>query len=334
MSNRCRTAFENEASRSASRSEPRAIPEESSRNCDEETFRDDRSLNGSRSWRGRLAQVALGVLAALWVLPLAAQGEADGATPTAETAVAAAPTVFDLIVSGGPLMYPIFLCSLVVATIAIERWISLRRSRIGGIELVDRVVDELGFDDGFATDTTAAQEVCRESNTTVGRMLRQGLRRLRRGEAEVETTLEEFGARELDLLKRRLRAFSVVATLAPLLGLLGTVFGLIICFGEASEAGTAERAQRLADGIYHALVTTAAGLTVAIPSMLLHHVFQGRVDRVMDELDAAASHFLDRCFDDDSAVTAPRAPLGVEDVPDDDDTERIGRTDLAAGANS
>ncbi len=237
---------------------------------------------------------ALGALAATSLA--CAQDAAAAEAPQS----ASQETVFTLMMKGGPLMYPIFLCSFVIATAAIERLISLRRSRIGTPDLVDDVEQALP---SRAAAATTSEEVD-VGDTLIGRVLQAGVGRLHRNEEHAEAALEEIVTKEMHLLDRRLRPFSIVANLAPLLGLLGTVLGMILCFGEASAAESTERAQKLSDGIYRALVTTAAGLSVAIPAMVLNYYFKGRGDRVIDSVEEASSRFLEFYYGDD-AVPEP-----------------------------
>ncbi len=240
----------------------------------------------------RVAFVAIGCSTLLsTALVLAEDQGAAGAGAASDE------TVYSLLMKGGTLMYPIFLCSIVLVTVAIERAISMRRKRVGSSKLLDRVIECVpSREKATAENLDAAAESTATDSALLGALLQHGLMRLHRDEAHVQLALEEAATKEMHRLQRRLRPFAVIATLAPLLGLLGTVFGMILCFGEASTAEATERAQKLADGIYRALVTTAAGLSVAIPSMLLNHFYQGRVDSIIDLFDETATQFLDHYY--------------------------------------
>ncbi len=226
-------------------------------------------------------------------------------------------TVYSLFVKGGTLMYPILLCSLIVVTLAIERAVSMRKRRVGTSALFDQVAGVLVSRQKATPERLRkAARVCTSDTTIVGKLLEHGLVRLHRDEAHVQAAMEEAAAKEMHRLHRRLRPFAVIATLAPLLGLLGTVIGMILCFGEASAVEATERAQKLSDGIYRALVTTAAGLCVAIPSMLLGHYYQGRVDGVIDLLDENATRFLDHYYGGRSLMPEDRSdPENSVDLP-------------------
>ena len=112
------------------------------------------------------------------------------------------------------------------------------------------------------------------------------------GREAVEKAIDDVGSREADKMKRSLRPIRNIAMVAPLLGLLGTVYGMIEAFQVTSESGGTASTALLAKGIYEALVTTAAGLTIAIPVLLLYHYLSGRVDRLIDEIDEAGSEFV------------------------------------------
>ena len=115
------------------------------------------------------------------------------------------------------------------------------------------------------------------------------------GREAVEKAIDDVGSREADKMKRSLRPIKNIAMVAPLLGLLGTVYGMIEAFQVTSESGGTASTALLAKGIYEALVTTAAGLTIAIPVLLLYNFLSGRVDRLIDEIDEAGSEFVFAC---------------------------------------
>lgn len=254
------------------------------------------------------------------LIPLSLQAQETGPEGT-DAEAGTAETIFSLVMKGGPLMYPIFLCSLIVLTIAIERLISLRRRRIGDVELLDAITELIPSRQEARGDAvTQATKMCEEDETLVGGLLRVGVERLRHDGKNVTAVLDETIQKEKHRLDRRLRPFAIVATLAPLLGLLGTVLGLILCFGDASTAMATERAQKLSDGIYRALVTTAAGLTVAIPAMVLDYYFQGRMDRVLDVVDDVTTRFLDFYYATPSSTAEPTvAAVTVSETAESDD---------------
>lgn len=201
-------------------------------------------------------------------------------------------TFFSLIVKGGVVMIPLGLCSIIGLAIAVERAISLARNKIipkGFIE---------GLRQKFATGTDAnvaeAVRFCEDSVSPVGRIFEAALLCLPMGPTGVEKAIEDAGGREVNKLKRSLRGLSIVASISPLLGLLGTVYGLISVFQSASVGGMG-KADVLAKGIYEALVTTAAGLTIAIPVLLAYQYFSSKVDGLVDEMDEMGMVFMASC---------------------------------------
>jgi biopolymer transport protein ExbB len=110
----------------------------------------------------------------------------------------------------------------------------------------------------------------------------------------VSRAIEDAGSREADRMKRSLRGLAAIAAVAPLLGLLGTVYGMIKAFQQTSSSGNAAKTAELATGIYEALVSTAAGLTLAIPVMLLYQYLSARVDGLIDQLDEEGTEFIVR----------------------------------------
>ena len=200
-------------------------------------------------------------------------------------------TMWGLIKKGGPIMVPLAIASLLALALALERFIALSRERV--------------LPAGFMEDLTTtwqedpsgeqAVEFCEESDCAAGNIFKAGVARTKLGHEAVEKTIEDVGSREADKMKRSLRPLAIIATISPLLGLLGTVYGMINAFGETARSGGTAKTAMLATGIYEALVTTAAGLTIAIPVLLLYQFLLGRVDKLIDEIDEAASEFVFTC---------------------------------------
>jgi biopolymer transport protein ExbB len=196
--------------------------------------------------------------------------------------------LFSLLVKGGWVMIPIALASVLALTLTIERFISIRRDKLIPPQFLSGLFSRKK-DEGL--DVEAGETYCRENPCLLGNLIRAGLPRIDQGERKLEHTLEEAGAREVDRLKRSLKPLSMIATIAPLLGLLGTVYGMIGAFQAASAAGVG-KSDVLAQGIYEALVTTAAGLTLAIPVLIVYQVLNNRIDAMVDDLDENAEKFM------------------------------------------
>ncbi len=202
--------------------------------------------------------------------------------PEAEPAI---PTrnLWEIILWGGPLMLPIVLCSLLLVAFALERAISLRRGRVIPKPFTKRFLQQLH--DG-ELDRERALELCKENGSPVAEVFAAAARKWGRASVEVEQAIIDAGERATNGLRRYLRVLNGIATVAPLLGLLGTVVGMIRAFNDIGHANVGERAQTVAIGISQALLTTAGGLTVAIPALICYLFFVSRVDRLIIEIDA------------------------------------------------
>jgi biopolymer transport protein ExbB len=183
-------------------------------------------------------------------------------------------SLYDIALSGGVLMWPIALCSVLALTYIVERSIRLRDRELGSRAQGRAVLDALA-----AGGVARALELCQRESHALGRILRIGLERAERPAAERELAVEDAGARELARLGARLRPLAAISVLAPLLGFLGTVFGMIQAFLNIALKEGLGRPELLAAGISQALVTTAAGLCVAIPAQAACFWFRSRIER-------------------------------------------------------
>jgi biopolymer transport protein ExbB len=161
--------------------------------------------------------------------------------------------------------------------------IALRRSRVIPKPFVSRFVRQI--QDG-ELDRTQALQLCEENGSPVARIFAGAVRKWGRPAVEVEQAILDAGERVTNDLRRYLRVFSAVSTISPLLGLLGTVFGMIQAFNAVAASDALGRPELLANGVSQALLTTAAGLVVAIPALLVYYLFVGRIDRLVVDLDA------------------------------------------------
>lgn len=188
---------------------------------------------------------------------------------------------------GGIVMYPILLCSILGFGIALERLVALRRRRIIPTRLVEKVelLSEAGQFD-------KALDVCRQYRTPLASILGRGLERAEQGIPVSETAIEALGQHENTRLTTNLRALGAIAGIAPMLGLLGTVIGMIRAFLMISSFGTGQP-NLVAKGITEALITTAAGLIVGILALATYHYLRGRVERLAYEMEAVVLGLMD-----------------------------------------
>ncbi len=192
--------------------------------------------------------------------------------------------LWDLTKRGGFLMIPLGLVSLLVVTFGLERMIALRRGKVLPPVLFDGLRRLAGQKGGL--DPRRAYALCNKYPSSASRVILSMLVRLGRPHGEVEQAHRDANEREAGRLYANVRWLTLAVGIAPLLGLLGTVGGMIQAFFETVHLQPgANRADYLAEGIYKALVTTFAGLSIAIPAALLAHMFEGRIQRLFRELD-------------------------------------------------
>ncbi len=190
--------------------------------------------------------------------------------------------MLELIYAGGWLMVPILACSIIATAVAIERAWSLRRSRIMPPNLVTRI-----WEWHRAGQLTTARISEIHAGSPLGRLLAAGLINRDHSREIMKEAIEDSGRQVVAELERFLTTLGTIASVAPLLGLLGTVLGMIEVFDQIRGGGVGNAAL-LAGGISKALITTAAGLSVAIPALLLHRFFDNRVSRLALEMEEQA----------------------------------------------
>ncbi len=205
------------------------------------------------------------------------------AEPVTDRAPIPTQNLWNIIRDGGPLMIPIGICSLITVAFVFERVISLRRERVIPKPFITRFLQQLA--DG-ELDREQALALCEDSGSPVAQILAPAVRKWGRPAVEVEQAIIDAGERVTNGLRRYLRVLNGVATIAPLLGLLGTVTGMIKAFNSIATSDALGRPELLANGISEALLTTAAGLSVAIPALVFYLLFISRVDRLIIEMDA------------------------------------------------
>jgi biopolymer transport protein ExbB len=191
--------------------------------------------------------------------------------------------LLELWVQGGVLMIPITFMSVVVVIFACERFLALRRRKVIPPKLV-KGLGQLATRPG-GLDPRQAYRLCQEYPSAAANVFRAVLLKVGRPHAEVERAETDSSEHEAAKLYKNVRPLNLATTVTPLLGLLGTVQGMIMCFFQtANLPAHANKTQTLANGIYIALVTTFGGLVVAIPSALLAHYFEGRIQTLFREI--------------------------------------------------
>jgi biopolymer transport protein ExbB len=221
-------------------------------------------------------------------------GPSGEAAPTGDPSAPAAPTrprdtsinLWQLTLAGGLFMIPIFAMSILSVTMTIERFLGLRKDRVLPDGLVSGLGQLAGSQGSF--DPRKAYRICQQFPSAAANVVRVMLLKVGRPVSEIETSVQQASQREADRLYHNVRWLTLAASLSTLLGLIGTIQGMILAFHRLTTMdAAADRTSTLADGIYTALVTTFAGLAVAIPTLLVAHYFEGRIlssFRQIDEL--------------------------------------------------
>lgn len=195
--------------------------------------------------------------------------------------------MFDLIVSGGWVMFPILLCSIIALTIIGERLWFLQPSKIAPPNLAMQV-SNLYKQNALTPESLDKLRY----NSPLGRILATALSNIEYQRDLMKESIEECGRQVALELERYLNTLGTIAAITPLLGLLGTVLGMIKVFAVITTAGVGN-AELLAGGISEALLTTAAGLTVAIPSLMFHRFFRGRVNELLVQMEEQAIYLIE-----------------------------------------
>ena len=195
--------------------------------------------------------------------------------------------MIEFLKSGGWLMLPILACSVISLAIILERFVVLRSGRVlpkGLVADIDRILSQGRMD--------ADRIALVRRGSPLGRVLAAGLAQAPSDPARIEEALEEAGRHVVHGFERYLNALGTIAATTPLLGLLGTVIGMIKVFAAITSSGVGDP-QVLAGGIYEALITTAAGLSVGIPSLMFHRYFRGRISELTHEIERHALRLLE-----------------------------------------
>lgn len=196
-------------------------------------------------------------------------------------------SVFDFIVKGGPTMILIGICSLVALAVIVERLVVLRRKHVIPPAFLDGIKSA-------AHDRARALDLCKTNASPVANIIAVAVKR--RGERieVIEKAVGEAGRREIVGLRHRMRLLGALPQVATMLGLLGTIFGMIKTFQSVAASGQSlGKTEALAKGIYEAWTCTAAGLLVAIPVMVAYQMLLGRIDSLVVEMDRVAVDFVE-----------------------------------------
>jgi biopolymer transport protein ExbB len=200
--------------------------------------------------------------------------------------------VFELVKSGGWLMLPIIICSIVALAICLDRFLALNPDKIAPKQLLAQV---WGWIKNNQLDAGKIKSL--KTSSPLGRILAAGLSNSRHGRDVMKESIQEAASYVIHDLERYLNTLGTIAAIAPLLGLLGTVIGMIKVFSEIMQQGTGN-AGVLAGGISEALITTAAGLSIAIPALIMHRYYVRRIDGIVIALEQETVKLVDALHGD------------------------------------
>jgi biopolymer transport protein ExbB len=238
-----------------------------------------------------IAITSWGVLSEQPAFAQAADARVDSApaTPTTDGKPPTATSFWDIVFSGGIVGFLIvlllFALSLTAAALVVEHVMTIRQSVLMPAGLGDSVRKLL-----LAGQVREADALCTSQPSFLSYVLQAGISELEGGWSAVEKALEDTVAEHAARLFRKIEYLSVIGNIAPMVGLLGTVTGMIIAFQQVAVSQGASQAGQLAEGIYQALITTVGGLIVAIPSLAAFAIFRNRVDQFVAEAAYTAQH--------------------------------------------
>lgn len=197
-------------------------------------------------------------------------------------------TVLRYIADGGPMMYPLMLTAIIGLTFIIERWWILRKAKVNTEEFLEHIRVSLLK----KRSIKEAIKVCEQYQGPIANILKAGLLKYGTSDEEIEKSIEIAVAHELSRLERGLAVLGSVSNVSPLLGFLGTVTGMIAGFDALAEAGL-EQPQLVAKGIAQALITTATGLIIGIPTLMAYNFYTSRIEKFVLEMETSTNMLLE-----------------------------------------
>ena len=196
--------------------------------------------------------------------------------------------ILDLAVKGGWIMIPIVLLFVISLGVFIERYLVIKKAAKEDDSFMDRIRDYI--QEG---NIQSAEKLCRKTNTPYARLIAKGIQRLGRPMNDIQAAIENVGTIEVAQLEKGFFWIATTAAIAPMMGFFGTVTGMVRAFFDMANAGSSVDISLLSGGIYEALVTTVAGLSVGIPALLAYNYLSARVDGVINKMEARTMDFMD-----------------------------------------
>jgi len=198
--------------------------------------------------------------------------------------------LWQIFLAGGPVMWPILLCSIFALAIVIEKWFHLRRIKIDTEEFLSAILEKMK-----RHQIKEALQICDSTKSPVSNILKAGILKYDRPRPQVKEAIEDASLYEIPRLEKNLPALATIAHISPLLGLLGTVTGMVRAFQVIQAKATSFHPVSpgdLAGGIWEALLTTVAGLVVAIPTFVAYNYLVNRINNFILEMERASTEFV------------------------------------------
>ena len=215
--------------------------------------------------------------------------------------------LFDIFQKGGILMWFILLFSVIGLAVVIDRFIVLRKAKINIPAFLVKLRSLIR-----KKDVNGAIAVCMQEKSPIANIVRRGLKKYRYGHERVKEAIENAGKQEISKLEKGLPTLATIAGVAPLLGFLGTVTGMISAFMVIQDLAGAANPSDLAGGIWEALITTAFGLIVGIPALAFYNYFVSAIKRMVTDMETVANDVIDTIQDTTSGVKDVENEIEVE----------------------
>lgn len=193
---------------------------------------------------------------------------------------------------GGLLMWPIFLCSIITIAIVIEKYFVLRRASVNVPRFMIQIRELMK-----KGDIVEAINYCSEINSPIANIIRKGLSKYQFGMERIKESIESAGRQEIYKLEKGISILATISGVAPLLGFLGTVTGMISAFIKIESLGGNASPSDLAGGIWEALITTAFGLSVGIIAYLFYNYFVTKITKLISEMEITSTDFIDVLYE-------------------------------------
>lgn len=207
-----------------------------------------------------------------------------GATPElTETKI----SLIDLIMKGGPIMYPLGLLLIVSIYIVIERLLIVSKASKRNDALIPSLKEMI-----HSGNITGAIAMCKNMNSPESAMLEQGISRIGQPVLEIRTAMDKSGANEIAKLEKNMSVLNIIGRIAPMFGFVGTIIGVITIFRKISQSGTVEIVQ-ISDGLYQKMVSSAGGLVVGVIAFIFYYWLNARIDRLAHRMEDSQIRFLD-----------------------------------------